>query len=155
MFRGLTLLAVSLLLSGCAAVAPFNGSLGSLLGGRPPAEVHAQTSIGLSQDDFFLVKTNVSGLSKGFSLLGFITIVPATLTKATSRMYAAAQMRTGRPQTIANLIVEQTSSYYILFGIPKVEVHADIVEFRPPVATSRKEKPRPAPDKPPEQPESP
>ncbi len=55
---------------------------------------------------------------------------PATLSKAMQRMYAAAQMQPGQPQSIAHLVVEQTSSYYILFGIPKVEVRADIVEFK-------------------------
>ena len=151
MFRGLTLLAVCLLLSGCAGVSPVGSSIGSLLGGHPPTDVHEQTSVNLSQDNFVLVKTNVFGLSKGFSLLGFITIVPATVSKATSRMYASAQMPLGGAQTVANLIVEHSSSYWILFGIPKVEVHADVVEFQPVAATNQKGKPWPSPAKLPDQ----
>jgi len=80
-----------------------------------------------------LVKTNVLGKSKGFSLLGLITIYPATLTKAMNRMYSAAQMTPGQPQTLAHLIIEQSSSYWILFGIPQVQVRADIVQFSPEV----------------------
>ena len=107
MFRGLIFLVLCLLMNGCAALVPASSSVGSLLGGRPPLEIHEQTSVNLAQDNFVLVKTNAFGLSKGFSLLGFITICPATLTKAMDRMYASAQMHLGEPQAVANLIVEQ------------------------------------------------
>jgi hypothetical protein len=84
----------------------------------------------LAQDNFVLVRTNVVGRSQGFSLLGLVTIVPATLNKAMTRLYNNAQMNEGQPQTIAHLVIEQTSSYWILFGIPEVDARADIVEFR-------------------------
>ena len=125
------LLLVGISVSGCAALAPVSSLLGGSHGGSPGLEVHEQTSVNLAQGNFELIKTNVVGQSKGFSLLGFITLYPATLTKAINRMYAAAEMRTGQPQTVAHLIVEHSSSYWILFGIPKVEVRADIVEFVP------------------------
>jgi Family of unknown function (DUF6567) len=150
MCRIVILFVLGLLMSGCAALTPVNSSFGSLLGGHPPTEVHEQTSVNLAQGNFVLVKTNVVGRSKGFSLLGFITIYPATLTTAMSRMYAAAQMHPGEPQSVANLIVEHSGSFWILFGIPKVEVHADIVEFRPVVATSERVKPKRARSKPPD-----
>jgi len=139
---------------GCAAVSPVGPVTGSLLGGAPPQVVHQQTGVSLTQDNFVLVKTNVFGVSKGFSLLGFITICPATLSKAMDRMYASAQMRPGEAQTVANLIVERSGSFWILFGIPKVEVHADVVEFRPAVGASQRVKPEPPPAKPPEQSQS-
>jgi hypothetical protein len=123
------LLAAMALLSGCAAIAPL-GSLISAPTGPPPLQVHEQTSVKLAQDNFLLVKTNVLGRSRGFSLLGIITIVPATLTKAMSRLYENAQMQPGRPETVAHLVIEQTSSYYILFGVPEVDARADVVEFR-------------------------
>jgi len=127
---------------------PMTSSFGSLLGGTPPTELHEQTGVNLSQANFVVVKTNVVGRSKGFSLLGLITIVPATVSKATGRMYAAAQMRLGEPQTIANVIIERSSSYWILFGIPKVEARADVVEFRPLVTPPE----HPPPPKPPRDP---
>jgi hypothetical protein len=132
MWRAASLLLVCLLVGGCAALAPVNPSFGSLLSGHPPTEAQGQTSVNLAQANFVLVKTNVFGVSKGFSLLGFITIVPAPLSKALGRMYASAQMTMGRPQTVAHVVIERSGSYWILFGIPKTEVHADIVEFRPP-----------------------
>lgn len=132
------LVALSGVFTGCAALAPFGSLLSAPAGGAPPLQVHEQTTVKLAQDDFVLVRTNVVGESKGFSLLGFITIYPATLTKAMDRMYNAARMSLGQPQSVAHLIVEQSSSYYILFGIPKVEVRADVVEFRPLVGTGRR-----------------
>ena len=151
MFHSLALLGVCLLLSGCAAaMLPMTTSLGTLLGGPPPTSLQEQTGVRLSQANFVLVKTNVVGSSKGFSLLGLITVVPATVTKATGRMYSSAQMHLGEAQTIADVMIEHSSSYWILFGIPRVDVHADIVEFRPTDEASQPVKPPPPPAKPPE-----
>lgn len=128
----LALLGLSVMLSGCASLVPLT-SLISTPTGPPPVQVHDETSVKLAQGNFELVKTNVVGRSKGFSLLGIVTIFPATINKAMSRFYGAAQMEKGQPQTLAHLIIEQTSSYYILFGIPEVDVRADVVRFRPAV----------------------
>ena len=151
MFRNLIVLVAPLLLSGCAAVLPVSSVFSALPGGRTPEGVHQQTSVELERDNFVLVATNAYGISKGFSLLGFITIYPATLTKAINRMYASAHMRPGEPQTIANLIIERTISYWILFGIPKVEVHADVVAFTPASPAGERERARRPPPKPPDQ----
>ena len=99
---------------------------------------------------FVLVRTNVSGVSKGFSLFGIITIYPATLDKAMDRMYASAEMRTGKSQTVAHLIIEHSGSFWLLFGIPKVEVHADVVEFLPAADSYERVKPKRARPKPPD-----
>jgi hypothetical protein len=111
--------------------------------------VHDETSVRLGSDNFVLVKTNVVGRSHGFSLLGIITIVPATLNKAMNRLYANADMRPGQPQTVSHLLIEQTSSYFILFGIPQVDVRADIVQFRPPAPGPVPPNPPPPPGQPP------
>ena len=108
-------------------------------------QITEQTGVKLARDNFVLVKTNVLGWSKGFSLLGLITICPATMTEAMSRMYAAAQMCPGKPQTVAHLTVERSSSYWVLFGIPKVEVRADIVQFVPKAKPRERLKPSRAP----------
>jgi hypothetical protein len=130
-FGGLMLLAGGLLMSGCAALLPAGSMVGPLLGTTPPLQVTEQTNVKLAGDNFVVVKTNIVGRSKGFSLLGFITICPATVTTAMNRLYAEAQMRPGEPQTMAHLTVERSSSYWVLFGIPRVEVHADVVQFLP------------------------
>jgi hypothetical protein len=131
MLRGFVVMLLGLLAGGCAAVAPFGSVLGSARPNSVPLQVYEETTVRLGQANFFLVKTNVWGRSKGFSLFGLLTIYPATLNKAMSRMYASAQMQPGQPQTLAHLVIEQSSSFYILFGIPKVDVRADIIQFVP------------------------
>lgn len=138
------------MLTGCAAVAPLTSLVSSPSGSSPPLQVHEQTTVKLAEDNFQLVRTNVMGRSKGFSLLGFITIVPPTLTKAMNRLYANAEMQTGRPQTVAHLVIEQTSSYFILFGIPEIDVRADVVQFEPEVRPPPPPRPPPNPAPPPQ-----
>ena len=132
MIRVLPGLVCCILLNGCAALVPLSSLLTTPSTGTPPVQVHEETAVKLAEDNFVLVKTNVVGSSRGFSLLGILTIQPATLNTAMNRLYAAAQLQPGRPQSIAHLVIEQTSSYWILFGIPRIDVRADIVEFVPP-----------------------
>ena len=108
-----------------------------------------ETQVKLARDNFVLVRTNVVGRSRGFSLLGLITIYPATLNKAMNRLYASAGLRSGHPQTIAHLVIEQTGSYWILFGIPEVDARADIIEFKPAPPPTPPPRPPPPPGMPP------
>lgn len=117
-------------LQGCAAVAPFASALPGLSPGANIA-IHSETSVKLQEGNFVTVRTNVVGQSKGFKLLGFITIVPATLDTAMNRLYAQAEAQDGRPQTLAHLIVEHSGVNVILFSIPKVTARADLIEFLP------------------------
>ena len=128
--RVLIYLVCCTVLSGCAAVGPLTGALGGA-GPAASVEIHSQTSIKLQEGNFVTVRTNVVGSSKGFKLLGFITLYPATLNKAMNRLYADAEVQHGRPQTLAHLIVEHSGIYVILFSIPQVTARADLVEFLP------------------------
>jgi len=94
-------------------------------------EIHNQTELRLTEGNFSVMKTNVVGDARGFALLGFITLVPARFETAMGRLYSKAEMQTGQPQTLGNLIVEKTSAYWILFSIPRVSVRADLLEFTP------------------------
>jgi hypothetical protein len=85
----------------------------------------------LQEANFAVVRTNLVGSSKGFKLLGFITLRPATLTEAMNQLYASAEVEGGRPQTFVHLIIEHSGIYVILFSIPEVTVRADLVEFIP------------------------
>jgi hypothetical protein len=118
--------------TGCAAVGPVESLLSG--GGGTPAsdlDVRTATSVRLQEGNFVTVRTNVVGSSKGFKLLGLITLYPATLNKAMGRLYNNAEVETGRPQTFAHFIVEHSGIYVILFSIPKVTVRADLIEFLP------------------------
>jgi hypothetical protein len=123
-------LAAAALLCGCATAVPAVSSGAGLLG-QSPASAHTQTSVNLSQGNFVLVKTNVVGRSKGFSLLGLIPIYPARLTKAMDRLYANAEIQPGKSESLAHLITEHSSSYWILFSLPEITARADVVQFNP------------------------
>src|SRR5262249_18438682 len=129
----LSLLALVALATGCAAAAATQlpSSLSSLNPSASSLEIHNQTQLTLSEGNFSVVKTNVVGQARGFALLGFITLVPARFETAMDRFYSKAEMKAGQPQTLANLIVEKTSAYWILFSIPRVSVRADLLEFTP------------------------
>ena len=130
MIKALFILVAGALLSGCAAAIPAASSGAGLLG-HQSSSAHTQTSVNLAEGNFSVVKTNVVGSSKGFSLLGLIPIYPATVTKAMGRLYAQAGMEEGRPKTVAHLVIEHSSVYFLLFSIPETTVRADIVEFNP------------------------
>lgn len=129
----IALLGLVLLCAGCAGVAASQvpSTLGTLNPNTSTLEIHNQTELKLSEGNFSVMKTNVVGQSRGFSLLGFITLVPARFQTAMDRLYGKAQMQAGRPQTLGNLVMEKTSAYWILFSIPHVSVRADVVEFTP------------------------
>jgi hypothetical protein len=75
------------------------------------------------------------GRSTGFSLLGLIPIIPPKFTKAMSETYAKAGIQEGESKTLANLIVEHSGSYWILFSLPEIIVRADVVQFNPKTGT--------------------
>jgi hypothetical protein len=120
---------LAVLLTGCAGVAM--SPLMSGLPGVSSLDLRNQTNVKLSEGNFVLVKTNVVGQSRGFALLGIITIVPAQFNTAFSRLYSQAGMEAGKPQTLADVVVEKTGSYWILFSLPRCIVRADVVEFVP------------------------
>ena len=131
LFTLIALLGIVVLCSGCAGLAalPVSSMLGSP--NSSALEIHNNTDVRLQQPNFIVTKANASGQSKGFSLFGILTIVPAKFSTAMSRLYAQADLQPGRSQTLANLIMERNSTFYILFSIPQVAVSADVIEFTP------------------------
>jgi hypothetical protein len=124
-------LAAGALLCGCTSVAPVASSAAGGLFSQPPMQANTHTAVNLSEGNFVVVKTNVVGRSKGFSLLGLITLYPATTTKAMGRLYAEAGIQEGKPNTMAHLMIEHSSMYFVLFSIPEISARADIVQFNP------------------------
>lgn len=129
MIKWIFMAGMTSLVGGCAALAPLAVPL--LPNGSANAEFHNATTVKLEQANFVTVKTNVVGQCKGFSLLGIITLVPARYSTAMDRMYAQAEMRQGQAQTLANMVVERSTTFLILYSIPRVSIRADVVEFVP------------------------
>ena len=119
------------LAGGCAAVSTL--PIASVIGSPNASalEIHSGTEVRLQDANFIVTKTNVVGQSKGFSLLGILTIVPAKFTTAADRLYTQAEMQQGRPQTLAHMVMEKDSLYLILFSIPRTAIRADVIEFIP------------------------
>lgn len=117
------------LAGGCAAISTL--PIASVIGSPNASalEIHSATEVRLQDANFIVTKTNVVGQSKGFSLLGMLTIVPAKYTTAAGRLYTQAEMQPGRAQTLANMVMEKDSMYLILFSIPRTAVRADVIEF--------------------------
>ncbi len=128
-FAFIASLGLAALLTGCAGRA--TTSFLSVLPGVSSQDLRNQTDVKLSEGNFVLVKTNVIGQSRGFALLGFITIVPAEFNTAFSRLYSQAGMESGKSQTLTDIAIERTGSYWILFSLPRCTVRADVVQFVP------------------------
>lgn len=124
------------LAGGCSSVATL--PLASVMGSPNASalEIRSGTEVRLQEANFIVTKTNVVGQSKGFSLLGILTIVPAKYTTAASRLYKQAEMQQGRSQTLANMVMEKDSTYLILFSIPRTAIRADVIEFIPPATNT-------------------
>jgi hypothetical protein len=133
MLRLIASLGSAALLCGCAGAAASMSAGSSLLTlpGATSLDIRENTDVRLSEGNFVLVKTNVVGECRGFALLGLITIVSPQFNTAAGRLYGNAAMQPGKPQTLANIMMERTSSYWILFSIPKWSIRADVIEFFP------------------------
>ena len=92
-------------------------------------EVLIHTHVTLTGNNFIILQSNIVAKSKGFKLLGLISLRSASHTEAMSRLYAKAQLQQRRPQALANVVRETTSTSLILFSIPKVTIRADLIEF--------------------------
>ena len=119
-----------LLLTGCTGLAPVAAPVLSSYGSGSAA-VQSQTVVTLAADNFIVTKTNIVGSSKGFSLLGLIPIYPARQNTAMARLYAQSGIEPGSTKALANLAIEHTSTYWILFSIPETTIRAQVVEFKP------------------------
>jgi hypothetical protein len=114
--------------SGCAAIVPLSSALGAV---NPSAslQIYNTTELRLQQKNFVVVKSNVVGQSKGFALLGIITMIPARLEVAMTQLNAEADLKPGSTRVLSNLVWEKDSNYYILFSRPRTTIRADVIEF--------------------------
>jgi hypothetical protein len=89
-----------------------------------------QTAVNLSQNNFKVVKAGAMGASHGFKLLGILPFAGANETQARANLYKhIGQTVEGRPVTLANTSYGKSTTYLILFSLPKVTVEADVVEY--------------------------
>jgi hypothetical protein len=120
------LLVVWLSVMGCAPVPPLPFTLPS---GAGQASVLTLTEVNLAQRNYRVVRTNVVGTSRGFALLGLITVKPPDATEAFARLYEAGGISEGKALALINVIQQSSAPYFILFSLPDITFRADVVEF--------------------------
>ena len=110
----------------CAAVF-FTGCASNTTEMNTPS---TQTAVNLSQSNFRIIKAGAVGTSHGFRLLGIIPFAGANETQARADLYKQlGQSLEGKSATLANTTYSKSTTYLILFSVPKVTVEADIVEY--------------------------
>jgi hypothetical protein len=120
------LLLVLVWVTGCAALPPLPFILPSVSGQVPVLPV---TSVSLAERNYRIVKTNVVGTSRGFALLGLITVKPPNYTEAFAQLYQAGGVSAGKALALINVVQQSSAPYFILFSLPKITLRADVVEF--------------------------
>jgi hypothetical protein len=122
----LPLLLVLVLVTSCAALPPLPFVLPSVSDQVP---VLPLTSVSLAECNYRIVKTNVVGTSRGFALLGLITIKPPDYTEAFAQLNQAGGISEGKALALVNVVQQSSVLYFILFSLPRVTLRADVVEF--------------------------
>jgi hypothetical protein len=106
---------VLLMVGGCASMGNFpHGSV---------------TQVTLDRNNYHMIKPNAEGASSGFALFGFIQLTAPQHSRAMRRLYEDAGVKAGGAYALANVVQEQTNSYFVLFSIPTYRVSANVVEF--------------------------
>jgi hypothetical protein len=123
------MLLAPLWLTGCPPLPGVLPPMGVAPPGIGSTEVLATTAVGLSKKNYRIVKVNAVGVSRGFSLLGILPLKSASYFRATERLYQDAGISEGKAQAMANMVYQKRAPFFILFSLPTIILHADLVEF--------------------------
>jgi hypothetical protein len=127
--KSLKILPILLLLTGCAAALPALPALSGLIPAANGTHILTRTTVNLSRKNFKIVKANAFGSNVGFSFLGIFSLNSPSYEEALTQLYRSADVSEGKSQALVNVMHEQTSTYFILFALPKITVCADVIEF--------------------------
>lgn len=97
--------------------------------GTPSGGTLLLTTTELSQGNYRVIRSGVRGQSQGLVLLLFLGLRSASLTDAVDRLYEAAGLERGGPWALAHVVHEYQPRSFLLFGLPRMRVRADVVEF--------------------------
>lgn len=90
------------------------------------------TGATVSKKNFRVLRSGVKGESAGFSLL-FIPLAKPTVSQAKERMYDQLRKEgislEGKAVALANTTEDRGGLNLILFGIPKLTLTADVIEY--------------------------
>jgi hypothetical protein len=129
MIKSIKILPILWLLTGCAAVIPALPALSGMIPAPAGTHILTATTVNLSRQNFKIVKANAIGSSVGFNFLGLITLKAPGYAEAITQLYQQTGVFEGKAQALVNVVHESSSTYFILFALPKITVRADIIEF--------------------------
>ncbi len=90
-----------------------------------------QTQVNLTQANYQVIKAGAVGRSYGFRfLLGIIPITAPSTAAAREDLYRnVGQPVNGKSVALINVVEDRSTTWLLLFSIPKIVVAGDVVEF--------------------------
>lgn len=127
------------LVTGCAPLPPLPFTLPSGAGQTSALQtsVLTLTEVHLAQRNYRVVRTQVTGTSRGFALLGLLTLKAPDAIEAFAQLYQEGDVAEGHARALINVMQHSSAPYFILFSLPQITYRADVVEFVDPVPPQR------------------
>ena len=120
-------------MTGCAPMAALPFTLPSGASESGPTAVLTLTDVRLTQRNYRVVRMNVTGTSRGFALLGLLTLKAPDAAEAFADLYEAGNLRVliaeGRALAFVHVLQQGSAPYFLLFSLPAITFRADVVEF--------------------------
>ena len=90
-----------------------------------------QTEVSLTHGNYKMVKAGAEGRSYGFRfLLGIIPITAPSTAAARANLYQnVGQSVTGKSVALVNVTEDRSTTWLLLFSVPKIVITGDVVEF--------------------------
>lgn len=90
-----------------------------------------QTQVNLTHGNYKVIKAGAEGRSYGFRfLLGIIPITAPSTAAARADLYATlGQPVDGKSVALVNVVQDRSTTWLLLFSVPKLVITGDVVEF--------------------------
>jgi hypothetical protein len=90
-----------------------------------------ETEVALTHGNYKMIKAGAEGRSYGFRFfLGIIPITAPNTAAARADLYqSVGQSLTGRSVALVNVTEDRSTTWLLLFSIPKIVITGDVVEF--------------------------
>jgi Family of unknown function (DUF6567) len=90
-----------------------------------------QTQVDLTHGNYKMIKAGAEGRSYGFRfLLGIIPITAPSTAAARADLYSSiGQPVNGKSVALVNVTEDRSTTWLLLFSIPKIVITGDVVEF--------------------------
>jgi hypothetical protein len=113
----------------CAAILITTGCASTRVENSAPS---TQTEISLTRANYKMVQAGAEGRSYGFRfLLGIIPITAPSTAAARSDLYHnVGQSVNGRSVALINVTEDRSTTWLLLFSVPKIVITGDVVEFQ-------------------------